>query len=70
MSCRCIFGSCKIHPWLKESNDNFSDKETKQGNFSLSRELLRSVGMGDNGMQKNNIAAQSETIATSEACVF
>lgn len=56
-SCRCIFRSCKIQTWLKGSNGIFYGAETKQGNFSLSRELLRNVGMGDNGIQKTSIAA-------------
>lgn len=51
MSCRCIFFfSCKIQPWLKRSNEIFSD--TKWGNSSLSKELLRIVGIRDNGIQK------------------
>lgn len=63
-SYRCIFCPCKIQLWLKGSNEISSDAETKRGNFSLSREWLRNVGMGDNGIQKTSIAARSETIAT------
>jgi len=54
---RCIFYACKIQLWLKGYDKIFSDAETKQRNFSLSRELLTNVGMGDNGIQKNSVAA-------------